>query len=64
MIYMQLIIPTRMPFDWSQAGRNLIPITKWIGAYNKEKLQADAIAGATVGLMVVPQALAYASVAG
>ncbi|XP_026750150.2 sodium-independent sulfate anion transporter-like [Galleria mellonella] len=41
-----------------------LPITKWMPEYNSEKAIADLIAGTTVGLTVIPQALAYASLAG
>ncbi|CAG9786111.1 unnamed protein product [Diatraea saccharalis] len=41
-----------------------LPITRWITEYNSEKAVADIIAGITVGLTVIPQALAYATLAG
>ncbi|KAL0893135.1 hypothetical protein ABMA27_014766 [Loxostege sticticalis] len=41
-----------------------IPITSWLPLYNSEKALADFIAGITVGLTVIPQALAYATLAG
>ncbi|XP_059047263.1 sodium-independent sulfate anion transporter-like [Achroia grisella] len=41
-----------------------LPVTKWMPEYNSEKALADLIAGVTVGLTVIPQALAYASLAG
>lgn len=41
-----------------------IPITKWLPEYNSDKAVADLIAGITVGLTVIPQALAYATLAG
>lgn len=41
-----------------------IPILTWIPKYNLRWLQMDIIAGVTVGLTTVPQALAYAEVAG
>lgn len=41
-----------------------LPITKWLPEYNSEKAIADLIAGITVGLTVIPQALAYATLAG
>lgn len=41
-----------------------VPITKWLPNYNSEKAVADLIAGITVGLTVMPQALAYATLAG
>lgn len=40
------------------------PITAWLPEYTLKKLQCDIIAGLTVGLMVVPQGLAYAQLAG
>jgi len=41
-----------------------IPITSWLPHYTLMYLLSDFIAGVTVGLMVIPQALAYASLAG
>eukprot|EP00794_Sanderia_malayensis_P008999 gene8999-9960_t len=41
-----------------------LPITVWLPKYTLSCLLSDFIAGITVGLMVVPQALAYASLAG
>ncbi|XP_072931937.1 sodium-independent sulfate anion transporter [Epargyreus clarus] len=41
-----------------------LPITRWLPEYNSEKALADFIAGITVGLTVIPQALAYATLAG
>lgn len=41
-----------------------LPITSWLPLYNSEKAIADLIAGITVGLTVIPQALAYATLAG
>ena len=40
-----------------------LPILTWLPKYTLTNLQCDMIAGFTVGLMVVPQALAYASIA-
>ncbi|KAK7187495.1 sulfate permease [Paraphaeosphaeria sporulosa] len=42
---------------------NLFPSASWIRRYNLHWLLGDAIAGVTVGLVVVPQAMAYASLA-
>ena len=44
--------------------QSLLPITTWLPSYNLAKLQCDIIAGVTVGLTVIPQALAYAWIAG
>ncbi|KAG7281937.1 hypothetical protein CRUP_002995 [Coryphaenoides rupestris] len=41
-----------------------LPILSWLPQYNLSWLQMDVIAGLTVGLTTVPQALAYAEVAG
>ncbi|KAG0463745.1 hypothetical protein HPP92_019310 [Vanilla planifolia] len=43
----------------------LFPCTRWIRTYQwKECLQADVMAGVTVGIMLVPQAMSYAKLAG
>lgn len=36
----------------------------WLPAYTKEDGIGDLVAGVTVGLTVIPQALAYAGIAG
>uniref|UniRef100_A0A3Q1J159 Sodium-independent sulfate anion transporter n=1 Tax=Anabas testudineus TaxID=64144 RepID=A0A3Q1J159_ANATE len=41
-----------------------LPILSWLPKYNLRWLQMDLLAGLTVGLTTVPQALAYAEVAG
>ncbi|KAG7486373.1 sodium-independent sulfate anion transporter [Solea senegalensis] len=41
-----------------------IPILSWLPRYKLKWLQMDLLAGLTVGLTTVPQALAYAEVAG
>ena len=46
------------------ALKDAFPISKWLPTYNLEKLRGDIIAGLAVGLMVVPQSLAIASIAG
>uniref|UniRef100_A0A8C0K878 Sodium-independent sulfate anion transporter n=1 Tax=Canis lupus dingo TaxID=286419 RepID=A0A8C0K878_CANLU len=45
------------------AGRRL-PILAWLPDYSVQWLKMDFIAGLSVGLTVIPQALAYAEVAG
>ena len=39
-------------------------ILTWIGLYDREKAVADLIAGITLGLTIIPQSIAYASLAG
>nr|XP_043616940.1 sulfate transporter 4.1, chloroplastic-like [Erigeron canadensis] len=43
----------------------LLPCSRWIRIYNwRENLQPDVIAGVTVGIMLVPQSMSYAKLAG
>lgn len=49
---------------WNAFLRSCFPILTWLPRYNLTWLKMDVIAGLTVGLTAVPQALAYAEVAG
>ncbi|XP_008203719.1 sodium-independent sulfate anion transporter [Nasonia vitripennis] len=40
-----------------------IPILEWLPKYRQEYIVSDMVAGLTVGLTVIPQAIAYANVA-
>ena len=40
-----------------------VPIVRWLPKYSMKTLVSDVIAGLTVGMMVVPQSLAYANIA-
>lgn len=42
---------------------SFFPFTTWIGRYNARWLLGDVIAGITLGLVVIPQAMAYALLA-
>ncbi|XP_038140683.1 sodium-independent sulfate anion transporter [Cyprinodon tularosa] len=44
--------------------KSWLPILSWLPEYKLKYLQMDLLAGLTVGLTTVPQALAYAEVAG
>ena len=44
--------------------RSAIPIISWLPAYQRSHLTGDLIAGLTVGVMLVPQGMAYAMIAG
>ncbi|KAJ3041220.1 hypothetical protein HDV00_009758 [Rhizophlyctis rosea] len=44
--------------------KELFPIFGWLPRYNRTWLAGDVIAGLTVGMIVIPQALSYATVAG
>jgi SulP family sulfate permease len=41
-----------------------VPITSWLSNYNRADLPSDAIAGSVVAIMLIPQAMAYAMLAG
>jgi SulP family sulfate permease len=41
-----------------------LPITQWLPNYSTKNLQGDISAGLTVGVMLIPQGMAYAMIAG
>lgn len=41
-----------------------VPILSWLPQYNKQHLSGDLTAGLTVGIMLIPQGMAYAMLAG
>ena len=43
---------------------NRIPILKWLPNYTTQDFICDLVAGITVGITVIPQGLAYSTVAG
>lgn len=48
--------------EWLHA---LLPMTRWLSTYRcKEFLQTDILAGLTVGVMIIPQSMSYAKLAG
>lgn len=44
--------------------KSYIPILDWLSNYNKKWLKGDVSAGLTVGVMLIPQGMAYAYIAG
>ncbi|CAM0140082.1 Sulfate permease 2 [Umbelopsis sp. WA50703] len=52
-----------LPVYTKEYFRDLFPIFQWIHKYNLTWLVADLIAGITVGIVVVPQAMGYAKIA-
>jgi len=44
--------------------KKYIPILSWLPAYNKAAFSGDLSAGLTVGIMLIPQGIAYAMIAG
>ncbi|MBI9075376.1 MAG: response regulator [Desulfatibacillum sp.] len=43
---------------------NFLPFLSWFKDYNKSKFRADALSGITVALVLIPQSMAYAQLAG
>lgn len=41
-----------------------LPILSWLSTYNKTLFKGDLVAGLTVGVMLIPQGMAYAMIAG
>lgn len=41
-----------------------IPVLQWAPNYSRKDVVPDIVAGLTVGVTVIPQALAYATIAG
>ncbi|XP_054284171.1 sodium-independent sulfate anion transporter-like [Macrosteles quadrilineatus] len=48
----------------SSAVHHRIPITRWIWDYSRMDAVSDVIAGVTLGLTLIPQSIAYSSLAG
>ena len=44
--------------------QKVLPILTWLPSYKKKWLKGDIVAGLTVGVMLVPQGIAYAMIAG
>ena len=44
--------------------RRFFPFLSWLPSYNKRYFTEDAIAGLTVGIVLIPQGMAYAMIAG
>ena len=44
--------------------KKLIPILEWLPNYNKSLFKGDLLAGITVGIILIPQGIAYALIAG
>ena len=44
--------------------KRLIPILEWLPNYNKSRFRGDFVAGITVAIILIPQGIAYALIAG
>lgn len=47
-----------------QYMKRTFPFLEWIKEYDADKAISDVIAGITVGFTLIPQSIAYASLAG
>ena len=45
-------------------AKKLLPFIEWLKGYNARSLRSDAVAGLTVAVVLIPQAMAYAMLAG
>ena len=46
------------------AGHNVLGVPAWVRDYRKSMLAQDVLAGLVVGVVVIPQSLGYAMLAG
>ncbi|KAF9875228.1 sulfate permease [Colletotrichum karsti] len=53
----------RLPSATGQYLIEKVPIVQWISQYDPKWILSDFIAGMTIGVMMIPQALAYAKIA-
>ena len=44
--------------------KQFFPVFEWAKEYSSSALKGDAFAGLTVGIMLIPQGMAYAMIAG
>ncbi|MDC6352354.1 solute carrier family 26 protein [Zeaxanthinibacter sp. PT1] len=44
--------------------QKVFPILEWLGSYKKKDLPKDLLAGLTIGIVLIPQGMAYAMIAG
>ena len=53
-----------MPGSLTRRLSRILPIIEWGGSYRRSDIKGDIPAGLTIGAMLVPQAMAYAMLAG
>lgn len=54
------LLSAGMVFDWM---RSFFPFSSWLFKYQREWIIGDLVAGLTVGIVVIPQGMAYAKLA-
>lgn len=58
------VIKIKTSTNWKGQLKKRIFILSWIRQYDKDAAIGDLIAGITLGLTIIPQAIAYAALAG
>lgn len=59
--------PAKQPIEsnpYAKLANQLMPIISWLPGLNWRTVRADIVAGLTVGVMVIPQSMSYANIAG
>ena len=52
------------PSSFLGAVERVLPVLSWLPCYNLQKFRDDLVAGLTVGIMGIPQGMAYATIVG
>lgn len=55
---------TSTPKRWRQQLERIVPIVEWLPRYQRDQFSSDLVAGIIVAVMLVPQGMAYAMLAG
>ena len=53
-----------MPFQKKLTLEQFVPCLSWLGGYDRKMLFKDFVAGVTVAVVLIPQVMAYAILAG
>ena len=64
MIMQELFLLACLMKNQAPLDQQLLPFLSWLPNYKKEWLSGDLSAGLTVGVMLIPQGMAYAMIAG
>jgi len=63
-LYLQPLLSEHRTNQRFKMIRKFLPITSWLPNYNRSQFRGDLSAGVTVGVMLIPQGMAYALIAG
>ena len=58
------MVPWLLVAMWRSGGKPLLPFLEWLPGYRSSHLKNDLFAGLTVALVLIPQSMAYAQLAG